>query len=395
MVGLLTDEAIASYKRLPYMSYEHRKEVTESIKGVDRVVPQHTLDYTDNLREYGPEFVVHGEDWKEGPQNEIRQKVIDVLAEWGGQLIEVPYTQGISSTKFQNAIKEIGTTPDIRRKLLKRLIYAKKSIRILEAHNGLTGLIVENAKYKNKEFDGIWISSLTDSTAKGKPDTGCVDLSSRMRTVRDILDVTTKPIIFDGDNGGYTEHFIYMVKTLERHGVSAVIIEDKIGLKKNSLLEHNIQDQDNIDAFCYKIYNGKDARITDDFMIIARIESLVLGKGQEDALIRAKEYINAGANAIMISSKSNISTEMYDFCYAYNKMKFSAPLVVVPSTYDSVVEKELEGAGVKVIIYANQLLRSAIPAMQKTAEDILRYDGSSECENLMKIKDLLHIIPGD
>jgi len=298
MIGLLTDKAIASYKRLPYMTYEQRKIVVENIKGVKYVVPQTTLDYVPNLRKYKPDFVVHGDDWKVGVQQKTRQRVVDVLKEWGGRLIEVPYTKGISSTQLNNVLKEVGTTPQIRMKRLRRLLESKKISRFLEAHNGISALIVENIKYENKEFDGIWISSLTDSVAKGKPDIELPDLSDRISNINEILEVTTKPLIVDGDTGGKIEHFKHLVRTLERLGVSAVIIEDKIGLKKNSLFGTSVfQTQDSIKNFCKKIEEGKKAQVTSDFMIIARIESLILKKGMRDALKRARAYIKAGADA--------------------------------------------------------------------------------------------------
>ena len=299
-VGLLTDEAVASYKRLPYMNFEQRRMVIESIKGVSRVVPQTTLDYVPNLRALKPDYVVHGDDWRSGVQRSVRERVIEVLAEWGGKLVEVEYTKGISSTQLNKALKEIGTTPDIRLRKLRRLLNAKKIVRLLEVHNGLTGLIVEDTHVEidgvRNEFDGMWASSLTDSTAKGKPDIEAVDLTSRMHTLNDVLEVTTKPIVFDGDTGGKPEHFVFTVKTLERMGISAVIIEDKVGLKRNSLFGNSVpQTQDSIEAFAHKISAGKKAQLTNDFMIIARIESLVLGSGVPDALNRAKAYIDAGA----------------------------------------------------------------------------------------------------
>ena len=308
IIGLLTDTAIASYKRLPYMTYRQRKIVVENVKGVSKVVPQDTLDYIPNLRKLKPDYVVHGDDWKTGIQKSIRERVIKTLKEWGGKLVEVEYTKGISSTQINQSLKEIGTTPEIRMKRLMRLLDAKLIVRFLEAHNGLTGLIVENFCMQSDEtiteFDGMWLSSLTDSTAKGKPDIEAVDLTSRLQTINDILEVTTKPIIYDGDTGGRPEHFVFTVKSLERLGVSAIIIEDKIGLKKNSLFGVEVsQTQDTIENFSDKISIGKKACITDDFMIIARIESLILKKGMDDALIRANAYIEAGADGIMIHSK--------------------------------------------------------------------------------------------
>lgn len=401
IIGLLTDEAIAGYKRLPFMSFEKRKIIVENIKGVDEVIPQSTLDYTPNLLKLRPDYVVHGDDWKGGIQKETRQRVIETLKEWGGELVELPYTEGISSTQLNNAVREMGTTPEIRMNKLRRLLNAKSITRFLEAHNGVTGLIVENSEVINennqsKEFDGVWVSSLTDSTAKAKPDIGFVDFTSRLSTIEQILEATTKPLIVDGDNGGETEHFMLMVKTLERLGVSAVIIEDKIGLKKNSLFgTEATQTQDTIENFSHKISRGKNAQVTGGFMIIARIESLILKKGLWDALLRAKAYIEAGADALMIHSKEKDVKEIFDFCEEYSKFEKKVPLVVVPSTYSNVYEKELAEMGVSIVIYANHMLRSAYPAMLKTAESILKNERAYEADKFcMSINDILNLIPG-
>ena len=401
VVGLLTDEAIASYKRIPHMEFEMRKEVIENLKGVSRVVPQHTLDYVPNLRELKPDYVVHGDDWKEGVQQKTRQAVIDALAEWGGELIEVPYTKGISSTKLNKALKDIGTTPEIRLKSLRRMLKVKPLVRFLDIHNALSGLIIENTHIidengKRREFDGMWGSSLTDSTAKGKPDIEAVDVSARMTTLNEVLEVTTKPIIYDADTGGQPEHFAFTVKTLERLGVSAAIIEDKTGLKKNSLFGTDVpQTQDSIENFCHKIKVGKAAQATDDFMIVARIESLILGRGIEDAIERAEAFLNAGADAIMIHSREKSPDEVLEFCRRYNEIPNRKPLVAVPSSYNSITEDELQAAGVNIVIYANQLLRSAYPAMVDTAKSILTHQRSKECDaQMLPIKDILELIPG-
>lgn len=399
-VGLLTDAAIASYKRLPYMEFEQRKEVIENIKGVTIVIAQETLDYVPNLKRIRPDYVVHGDDWKEGVQQATRQRVIDTLAEWGGELIEVPYTMGISSTKINFALKELGTTPELRLKSLRRLLQAKPLLRFLDIHNALSGLIIEHVNVEtpqgNRQFDGMWGSSLTDSTAKGKPDIEAVDVSARMTTLNEILEVTTKPIIYDADTGGQAEHFKFTVRTLERLGVSAAIIEDKTGLKKNSLFGTDVaQTQDSIENFCQKIREGKSAQATDDFMIIARIESLILGKGQEDALKRAIAYLEAGADGIMIHSRQKSPDEIFEFCKNYAKLTNKKPLVAVPSSYNTVTEKELQKHGVNVVIYANQLLRSAYPAMVETAKSILEHERSAECDaRMMSINSILELIPG-
>ena len=400
IVGVLTDEAIASYKRLPYLTYEQRVCVVENLKGVDEVISQTTLDYVPNIMRVKPDYVVHGDDWKEGVQKEVRKRVIDTLAQWGGVVIDVPYTKGISSTQLNERLKEIGTTPDVRMKRLRRLLNAKPIVRICESHSGLTGLIIEhtsvNVNGKKQEFDGMWASSLTDSTNKGKPDIEAVDLTTRLHNLNDALECTTKPIIYDGDTGGKIEHFVFTVRTLERLGVSAVIIEDKTGLKKNSLLGTEVeQQQDSVEDFCAKITTGKRAQITNDFMIIARIESFIAGKGLDDALIRAKAYIEAGADGIMIHSKSKTGEDIHSFCLEFRKFNSETPLVVVPTTFSHVTEEELASWGVSVVIYANQLLRSAYPAMVQTAQSILKHGRAVECEsNCMPIKEILELIPG-
>lgn len=400
IVGVLTDAAIASYKRLPYLNYEQRAMVVRDLKGVSEVVEQTTLDYRPNLEKIRPDYVVHGDDWKEGVQAKTRQDIIDKLEEWGGQVIDVPYTKGISSTMLNERLKEIGTTPDVRLKRLRRLINAKRIVRICESHNGLTGLIIENTFVKvnniKREFDGMWASSLTDSVSKGKPDIEAVDLTTRLHDLNDALEVTTKPIIFDGDTGGKPEHFVFTVRTLERLGISAIIIEDKTGLKKNSLFGTDaVQTQDSIEGFCNKIHEGKKAQITQDFMIIARCESLIAGHPVEDALKRCFAYVEAGADGIMIHSKNQTGDDIKEFCQKFREKDATTPLVAVPTTYNHVTEDELAEWGVNVVIYANHLLRAAYPAMVNCAQSILEHGRSLEANDLcMPIKDVLELIPG-
>ena len=402
IVGLLTDEAIASYKRLPLIAFDERKLIVENLKGVEEVVPQKTLDYVPNLKEFQPDYVVHGDDWKTGVQRDVRQRVIDALSEWGGKLVEPKYTEGVSSTDLISAVKARGITPGKRMETLRRLINVKPIVRILEAHNGLTGLIVEKTSIekdgKKIEFDGIWESSLTDSTSKGKPDTELVDFTSRFQSIEEILEVTTKPIIVDGDTGGKIEHFKFRVKTLERLGVSAIIIEDKVGSKRNSLFGTDVeQHQDSIENFSNKISEGKKSLVTEDFMIIARIESLILKQGMDDALRRAEAYIAAGADGIMIHSKEKDGKEIIEFCEKFENFEIRVPLVVVPSTYAHMTETDLQNIGINVVIYANHLIRSAYPAMVSTAENILENSRSEEASRkyCMPIKEILTLIPED
>ncbi|MEO6613208.1 MAG: phosphoenolpyruvate mutase [Chitinophagaceae bacterium] len=402
IIGLLTDEAIASYKRVPYLSYEQRKIIIENISGVSEVVEQETLDYTSNLLKIKPDYVVHGDDWKTGVQQSTRQKVIDTLQGWGGELVEVPYTGGVSSTTIQQALKETGITPQHRLQRLKRILSVKPCMRVLEAHNGLSGLIAENTSFTDEqgmvnEFDAMWISSLADSITRGKPDIEAVDTSSRLHALQDILEVTTKPVIFDGDTGGKTEHFVFTVRSLERLGVSAIVIEDKKGLKRNSLLEkQSSQEQESVEGFCEKIKAGKQNCVTRDFMIIARVESLILGKTIADALERTVAYIKAGVDAIMIHSKSTDASEILEFARQYGKLENKVPLVAVPTTYNQLHWQELQEAGFNIVIYANHLLRSAYPAMLATATSLLKNNRSKEAEaNLLPVDELLKLIPGN
>lgn len=399
IIGLLIDSAIAGYQRLPYMRYEQRKVVLENIVGVKEVVAQESLDYVPNLLKIKPDYVLHRDDWNTGVLRESRSRVINVLKQWGGELVELNQMPGITADALHRSIRNIGTTPHVRLTMLKRLIEAKPLVRVIEAHSGITGLIAETVSVtcgnQVREFDAIWMSSLTDSAAKAKPDIEYVDMTSRMNTVGDILETTTKPIIFDGDTGGIPEHFVFMVRTLERLGLSAVIIEDKKGLKKNSLFGTDVkQIQDTKDDFCDKIARGKSAQVTDEFMIIARIESLILKAGMDDALARAQAYIKAGADGIMIHSKEKTPSEIFTFCKEYEKFDDRVPLVVVPSTYCQTTEEELAQAGVRVVIYANQLLRSAYPAMVDVAKSILQNGRAAESEELcMPIKEIIRLIP--
>ena len=384
-VGVLTDSAIASYKRLPYMNYEQRATVVAALKGVTRVIPQEQLNYIPNLLKLKPDFVVHGTDWREGVQAKTRQGVIDTLAQWGGRLVEPEYTPGISSTQLNKAIREVGTTPDIRRARLRRLLNAKPITRILEAHSGLTGLIVENTSVKKNnrtyEFDGMWLGSFADSAIKGKPDTESVDVTSRLRTLNDILEITTKPILYDGDSGGTNEQFAFLVRSLERLGVSAVVIGDKVPPRINVLTGHD-HPQVDLMEFCGKIHEGKTAQVTDDFMVIARCESLVTGAGENDAIKRCRDYLEAGADGILIHSKRETPDEVLSFAKRFRvEVSKDKPLAVMPTTYPKITEDELASNGVNVVIYANQLLCAAYPAMRKCAEMILEYERAQEVVN--------------
>lgn len=400
IVGLLTDEAIATYKRLPIIDFAERKKVLESFRQVTQVVPQDSLSYEKNLRELKPDYVLHGDDWRSGIQSLVRKEVIDILAEYGGELIETAYTEGVSGTGIESVIRPLYNTSDIRRAKLRRLLKLKPYIRAIEVSNGLTGLIVENTQVNDKdtlavrEYDAMWISSLCDSTWKGKPDIELVDLTSRLNTINEILEVTTKPIILDGDTGGRVEHFVFTVKTLERLGVSAVIIEDKTGLKQNSLFGTDAkQILDDPYEFANKIHAGKQNQVTRDFMIIARLESIIAGAGVQDAFERAKIYINAGADGVMIHSKEKSGEDIAEFLREFRKDFEDVPVILVPTAYNQFTEEELYEMGANIIIHANHLLRSAYPAMVDTARSILENGRSLEVDKqLMPIKEVLTLI---
>jgi phosphoenolpyruvate phosphomutase / 2-hydroxyethylphosphonate cytidylyltransferase len=398
VVGLLTDKAIASYKNIPTLNYKQREIILKNIKFVKRVIPQETLDYRPNLKKIKPHFVVHGDDWKKGVQAKTRAQVINVLRSWGGKLIEPHYTKNISSTAIKSEVIR-RSAPTSRVSFLKRILESKKIVRVLEAHSPLSGLIIENTKILNKkklveQFDAMWSSSLTDSSLMGKPDNQSLDFSSRFNSISDLFDVTTKPLIFDADNGGRLEHLPFTVSTLERLGVSAIMIEDKIGLKKNSLFkDQSGAKQDSIKNFCKKIDLIKKTRNSKDFLIGARIESFILGKGLQDGLKRAKAYSAAGADLILIHSKENTPKEIFSFSKVFRKTKYFKPLVSVPSTYSRTTESMLIKNGFKIVIYANQMLRASYPAMENVAKTILKNQRSSELEKkISSVKEVINLI---
>lgn len=397
-VGVLSDEAMVSYNRFPTISLEQRMEIVKQTGLADRVVIQNEVMYDQILEQEKPNYVIHGDNWSEGPEATIRENVVSILKKTGGELIEVPYTYNEEVKRIDDIMREKLAMPEFRRKRLRQLIAMRPIVKTLEVHSGLTGLIAEKTVVETNgrldQFDAMWISSLCDSTAKGKPDIELVDMSSRIRTIDDVMDVTTKPIILDGDTGGLIEHFVYNVRTLERMGVSAVIIEDKTGLKKNSLFGTEVkQTQDTIENFCEKITAGKKALRTEEFMIIARIESLILEQGMEDALRRAFAYVAAGADGIMIHSRKKTPDEILEFCKLFREKDRKTPIVVVPTSFNSITEAELAEAGVNIVIYANQLTRSAFPAMQSTAEEILRNHRALEVDSkLMPFKDIIRLI---
>ena len=398
IVGVLSDEAMVSYNRFPTITLEQRIDLVKETGYADEVIVQDEVMYDHVLEVIKPDYVVHGDNWKEGPEAAIRSNVVENLKKLGGELIEIPYTYNDKVKRIDDQMKEKLAIPEFRRKRLRQLIQMRSIVKVLEVHSGLTGLIAEKTVVESNgrldQFDAMWISSLCDSTAKGKPDIELVDMSSRIRTIDDVMDVTTKPIILDGDTGGLVEHFVYNVRTLERMGVSAVIIEDKTGLKKNSLFGTEVaQTQDSIENFCEKIQAGKQVLRTDDFMIIARIESLILERGMEDALKRAAAYVQAGADGIMIHSRKKSPDEILEFCHKFRMADADTPIVVVPTSFNSITEEELAKAGVNIVIYANQLTRSAFPAMQSTAEEILKNHRALEVDSkLMPFKDIIRLI---
>ncbi len=398
IIGVLSDEAMVRFNRFPGISFQERCRMIQELDGISQVVVQKDIMYDNIIHELRPDYVIHGDNWKEGPMKAIRDNVIKLLASYGGELIDIPYTYSENVRRLDAKMKEKLSMPEYRRKRLKQLIKLCPVVKALEVHSGLTGLIAEKTVVANDgeldQFDAMWISSLCDSTAKGKPDIELVDITSRFRTIDDVMEVTTKPIIFDGDTGGLTEHFVYTVRSLERMGVSAIIIEDKTGLKKNSLFGTDVvQTQDTIEHFCEKIAAGKAIQLTDEFMIIARIESLILEQGMEDALRRARAYVAAGADGIMIHSRKTDPAEILQFCDLFRSEDQETPIVVVPSSFHSVTEEELAEHGVNIVIYANQLTRSAFPAMEQTAKEILKYHRAQEAdERLMPIKNIISLI---
>ena len=398
IVGVISDAAMVRFNRFSTISLEERVRIVEEIVGVSKVIIQNEIMYDEVIKELHPDYVIHGDNWKEGPMKAVRDNVEQLLSAYGGKVLDVPYTYNENVKHIDAKMKEKLAMPEYRRKRLKQLLDIRGTVKTIEVHSGLTGLIAEKTVVEHNgeldQFDAMWISSLCDSTAKGKPDIELVDMTSRFRTIDDVTEVTTKPIIFDGDTGGLTEHFVYTVRSLEKMGVSAVIIEDKVGLKKNSLFGTDVvQTQDTIEHFCEKIAAGKKVQLTDDFMIIARIESLILEQGMEDAMNRARAYVEAGADGIMIHSRKKDPSEILEFCDLFRAFNKETPIVVVPSSFNSITEAELAAHGVNIVIYANQLTRSAFPAMEETAKDILKYHRALEVDSrLMPIKQIISLI---
>lgn len=400
-VGVLSDRAAIRYNRFPVVSLEERIAAVKGIDGVDDVIVQEDMMYGDVIPRLKPDFVVHGDNWcdENAPEHSIRTNVEKLVSAYGGRIVDVPYTYDPEARKTDEIDRERLAMPEYRRRRLRQLIGLCPVVKTIEAHSGLTGLIAEKTVVRQADgsldqFDAMWVSSLCDSTAKGKPDIELVDMSSRLRTIDDIMEVTTKPIILDGDTGGLTEHFVYNVRTLERIGVSAVIIEDKTGLKKNSLFGTEVaQTQDAVENFCAKISAGKNALRTKDFMIIARCESLILERGMEDALERCRAYVKAGADGIMIHSRKKDPAEILEFCDRFRATDPKTPLVVVPTSFNAITESELAAHGVNIVIYANQLTRAAFPAMQSVAEDLLRHHRALEVDaRLLPFKKIITLI---
>ena len=398
VVGVLCDSEMVKYNRFPLKSTSERVKLVEEIPDVKKVIIQKKIMYDDVVKEIRPDYIIHGDNWADESMRVIKKNILNVLDEYGGELIEVPYTFNEKIQKIDKQMLEKLAMPEFRRSRLKKLLKMLDVVKTIEVHSGLTGLIAEKTVIADDEhidqFDAMWISSLCDSTEKGKPDIELVDMTSRFRTIADIMEVTTKPIIFDGDTGGIPEHFVYTVRSLERMGVSAIIVEDKIGLKKNSLFGTEVeQTQDDIEHFCEKIRAGKNAQLSDDFMIIARIESLILEKGMDDALERAFAFRDAGADGIMIHSRKKEPDEILEFCDKFREKDSETPIVAVPSSYNTITEEELSEHGVNIVIYANQLLRAAFPAMQNAAKSILKHRRAHEIdEDLLSIKEIITLI---
>lgn len=398
VVGVLDDQQMVRYNRFPTKTLEERIHMIQDISEVSEVIVQHRIFYDDIFEEIHPDFIVHGSNWDDPGMENIKNNILSLCEKNNAKLIEIPYTYNANVQKIDRQMREKLSMPEFRRGRLKKLLNMVPIVKTIEVHSGLTGLIAEKTVVAEGEaidqFDAMWISSLCDSTDKGKPDIELIDMTSRFRTINDVMEVTTKPIIFDGDTGGKTEHFVYNIRSLERMGVSAVIIEDKTGLKKNSLFGTEVaQTQDSIEHFCAKIAAGKKAQLSDDFMIIARIESLILEQGMEDALKRAFAFRDAGADGIMIHSRKKDPTEIVEFCDRFREQDKVTPIVAVPSSYNIITESELVSHGVNIVIYANQLLRAAFPAMENAAKSILLNHRAYEIDKeLLPIKDAIRLI---
>ena len=389
IVGLLSNEAIATHKRIPYLTYEQRKAVIENIKGVSEVVPQEEWSYVPNLLKLKPDYIIHGDDWKTNYLKGIREEVFEVMKKIGGEVIEIPYTKGINSSQLFESTTNNGITAVQRLQSLRQLMNYKPIIRIMEANSGLSGLIIENLKVEKEDgiqrFDGIFIN-LLDSNPLGISEQESSTFTSKLNTVTDILECTTKPIIYGGYTSDNYENVTFTIEKLELMGISAIIIEDKF---------KNKQELCNEDEFCLKIKEGKKAQTNPDFMIIAGIKELILGKNIDDALKKALTSIKAGADGILISSNQKNGDDIKEFCLKLRKENKNIPIVLIPTAYDQFTEKEFAEWGANIIIYVDYLKKATYPAMKKCAETILKSERSLEVNEMcMPIKEILNLIPG-
>ncbi len=375
-VGLLTDRAISSYKRMPFLTFEQRRAVIEHIAFVTAVVPQDTLDYTDNLRLLRPDFVVHGDDWRNGVQAQTRRRVLDVLREWGGTLVEPPYTEGISSTALRMAAMDIGFAPGVRQRRLRRMLDCKPLVRVMQAHDGLSAHIVdrleETTQGAPREYDAIWVDSLAGAPIRGKPDPLPFDLSSRLVTLHEILDATTKPLICNAGGAGHAAGVTAAVRTLERIGVSAIVIDTEVTDRRAvPAMAASAPPQDDMAAFIREIAAARDARVTPDFMIIARINDRTRDCGADRMMARAAAGVDAGADAVMCDSDPVNPDGIFDLCRRYRRLMNGHPLLVGLSGTEGLQEHDLASAGASMVVYTDTLLRAAREAMISAASQVL------------------------
>ncbi|MDJ0824059.1 MAG: phosphoenolpyruvate mutase [Rhodobacter sp.] len=398
-VGLLTDRALENKKPIPLLSFEQRKEILEALDCVDEVIAQDEWDYDACIDTHKPRVFVHGDKW-DGPLTGMRERAIARLESYGGTFVELPYSHEFDGTHIAPQMAASLATPFAKQKAFRRMMQSKRLVRFLEAHSPLAALIGEHTKVQRNgdvlQYDGFWSSSLTDSTEMGLPDIEALDVTRRLQNIDEIFEVTTKPLVFDADTGGKAEHFELKVRTMERMGIAAAIIEDKTGLKKNSLLGTSVpQTQASIPEFQEKIRAGIEGQKYRGMMIIARLESLILGQGIDDALRRADAYVTAGAGAVMIHSKERDPAQVFAFTDAFAQDHPEVPIVAVPSSYNTVHDHELQAHGIKMIIYANHMLRSSYKAMEQTARAILEHGRTAEIEDeIITIPQILKLIPG-
>jgi len=391
-VGVLTDRAVVGYKRLPLLAFEDRVRVVESIADVAAVVPQKTLSYVENLRALRPDYVVHGDDWRYGDQvSRARAEVIATLGEWGGELVEVAYTKGISSTAIHRSGAADALFSGTRQGRLRRLLAAKPTLRIVEAHSGLSAKIAAEVRGPDGAtgFDAVWQSGLTDAIHRGKSDGGAVDRGRRLQAVEEILDAGPLPLIYDGRAAGRPETVFDLTRALDKAGVSALCLGDRSDPDRTGPEMSPAETVAQIEAV-------RAACPTGAVMAISRIVVAAPGNGGSGALDRALDralaLLEAGSDAVMFDSAADTAEPILDIAARLRRQRRDVPLFAAQSDRWGAPIHRFENAGIDAVVYETHLLRATVAPMRRAATALLA-EGTGPAPDLTPLPELRGLFP--